>query len=627
MCGIWGTVNCADEMIAKRAADAMKHRGPDDHGVFVVQEPVPVALVNTRLSIIDLSDAGHQPMCTQDGRYWIAYNGEVYNYQPLRQMLLELGYHFNSHTDTEVILNAYAEWGANCLEYLRGMFAFAIWDMQEAKLFAARDRLGIKPLYYTIKQNLADSSANQLIFGSELKALLSTGLVERRLNYAALHHYLSFYSVPTPYTMLADVMALPAGHYLTFQHGKLATERYWSIPPAEDIGMDEAEIVYRLRQLLEDAIRLRMIADVPVGAFLSGGIDSSAVVALMTRASGERLRTFSIGFGQEGAALDERSAARVLAEHYGTDHTEVIVSGQDVRDQIDDIIRAMDQPSGDGLNTYLVSQATARHGKVALSGLGGDELFAGYPQFKLFQQIDRAARMWNLLPGFVQRLVQGAGNVIDPLGRAIHWLDGDMLARYGRVRMLYDETAKLSMYTPAAAAAVAAPEPSLQYLARYLHPTEEGSGVQLTRLELKNYMAHTLLRDTDAMSMAHSLEVRVPLIDHKLVEFAVSIPMHMKLKNGRGKHIFTKALEDVLPAQVLDRPKQGFEMPVAAWLRNELQDVMEDVFSVDSLNKRNIFKPEVARAAYDSFLNGKGVYMHAWSLAVVELWCRAFLDA
>lgn len=625
MCGIWGVVNIADERMAEAAARAMHYRGPDDKGIFVDREPIPVSLANTRLSIIDLSEAGHQPMGTPDGRLWIVYNGEVYNYQPLRQVLLEAGHRFVSHTDTEVILHAYQEWGEKCLDHLRGMFAFAIWDRAEGRLFAARDRLGIKPLYYA-ERNLPGSDQKALLFGSEIKALLASGLVAPSLNYGALHHYLSFYAVPSPYSMLQGIEMLPPGHCLTYQDGRIRTRAYWTLPPIEPLEADEAAIISRLRALLEESIRLHMIADVPVGAFLSGGIDSSAVVALMTRISGERLRTFSIGFGAEGQAIDERSAARVLADRYGTEHTEVIVSGRDVREQLGDIICAMDQPTGDGLNTYLVSRATAQHVKVALSGLGGDELFAGYPQFKLFQRADQARRLWQRLPGAARQAARGAASLARRSSQAVTWLEGSLLGRYERVRILFDEEAKVALYSPETVAALAAPEPSLDYLGRFLHPVEKDSIAQLTRLELFNYMAHTLLRDTDAMSMAHSLEVRVPLIDHKLVEFAVRIPARLKLHNGQGKWILLKALRDVLPDEVLARPKQGFEMPMAAWMRADLRDVLEDVFSRESAERRGLFRYEATRRLYDEFLAGRGPYMRVWSLAVLELWIRAFID-
>ena len=614
MCGIWGVVNVADREMAEAAARAMHHRGPDDHGVFVAEQPVPVSLANARLAIIDLSPTGHQPMSTSDGSLWIVYNGEIYNYRALRTILVEMGHEFASQSDTEVALHAYEEWGENCLEHFRGMFAFAIWDMKRGRLFAARDRLGIKPLYYA-----HDLARKTLTFGSELKTLLASGLVAPRVSYPGLHHYLSFYSIPAPHTILEGVQALPAGHFLTFQDNRLTVTPYWNIPPAEPLEMPVDEIQARLRALLEESIQLRMVSDVPVGAFLSGGVDSSAVVALMTRASGERLKTFSIGFGPEGRAQDERSDARVLADYYDTDHHEVIVTGGQVRDQLDDIIHAMDQPTGDGINTYLVSQATAAHVKVALSGLGGDELFAGYPQFRLFQR----AQTWEKLPGVVRAFARaGAGIIGGKARRAVAWLDADFLSRYGRIRILYDEQAKLDLYTQRTMAALAAPEPSLKYLGDFLHPVETDPLVQITRLELKNYMAHTLLRDTDAMSMAHSLEIRVPLIDHKLVEFATRIPPALKLHGGRSKWIFTQTLRDLLPPEVIRRPKRGFEMPVAAWMRGELRSILDDVLSRRSIEQRGLFRHEAVSALYERFLRGSEHHMRVWTLAVLELWLR-----
>jgi asparagine synthase (glutamine-hydrolysing) len=618
MCGIWGIVNVANREMAEAAAQAMKHRGPDDYGVFVSEGPVPVSLVNTRLAIIDLSPTGHQPMSNDDGSLWIVYNGELYNYRDLRRILLDMGFQFISQSDTEVVLHAYEAWGEGCLEHFRGMFAFAIWDVRRGRLFAARDRLGVKPLYYA--QNLARKT---LLFGSELKALLSSGLVARKLSYAGLHHYLSFYAVPAPHTILEGVQALPAGHYLTFQDGRLDLTQYWNIPSAEPLNMPVQDIQAQLRELLEESIQLRMVADVPVGAFLSGGVDSSAVVALMTRASGERLKTFSIGFGPEGRAQDERSDARLLADYYDTDHHEVIVSGAQVCDQLNDIIRAMDQPTGNGLNTYLVSKATAAHVKVAVSGLGGDELFAGYPQFRLFHR----AQAWHRLPGILQAIARAGARVVGGKAqRAAQWLDADFLSRYGRVRILFDEQAKLDLYTHQTMNALAAPESSLVFLSGLLHPAETDPLAQLTRLELTNYMAHTLLRDTDAMSMAHSLEVRVPLIDHKLVEFATRILPAFKLRGRHTKWIFTQALQDVLPPAVINRPKRGFEMPVAAWLRNELRPILDEVLSQRSIEQRGLFRYEVVSTIYNRFLRGDEVYLRVWSLAALELWLREFAD-
>jgi len=627
MCGIWGAVNNAEGTLADLAVKVMKHRGPDDNGVYVSSQGIPAALASVRLAIIDLSEAGHMPMSSEDGRYWIVYNGEVYNYQPIRQVLRELGHTFQSDTDTEVVLHSYMEWGERCLEHLRGMFAFGIWDETEGKLFAARDRLGIKPLYYTYGPNYGDKSQSKFAFSSEIKTLLATRLVEPKLNMAAVHHYLSFYAVPSPYTMIEGIKALPPAHYLILHGGELLINRYWEVPAVHPSDMDEHEAVVRLRDLLEESIRLRMIADVPVGAFLSGGIDSSVIVAMMTRASGERLKTFSVGFDGRGRSIDERSDAQVMADYYGTDHRDVVVTGEDVRNQLEDIIRALDQPSGDGFNTYLVSQAAAEHVKVALSGLGGDELFAGYPQFARFARFDQYTKTWKDLPGVVKSAARGAATIAGKSTVIDAWLEGGLLDRYERVRVLYTEEQKLNMYTREAVNRLAAPESSLGYLSdRHVHPAEKDSIVQLTRLEIQNYMAHTLLRDADAMSMAHSLEVRVPLIDHKLVEFAVTIPRSLKLNGGSGKRIFIKAVEDLLPAEVLTRPKRGFEMPFAAWMKHELSDVIADALSPQSIDRRGLFDPAKIQAEYKAFETGRAAYMRVWALVVLELWARQYID-
>ena len=622
MCGIFGIVGSADASVGQRVATCLHHRGPDDHGVWVNATGAPITLVNTRLSIIDLSPAGHMPMGSDDGAVWITYNGEMYVFAELRSELEARGHVFHSHTDTEVILHAYEQWGEDCLARFRGMFAFVIWDSRRQRLLAARDRLGIKPLYYA-------QAGDKLLLGSELKAFLATGLIRADLDLEALHHYLTFYSVPAPLTMLCGVRALLPGHYLTYEKGRLAITQYWDVPVAAPLTSDLAEIRDELRRLLEESTRLRMIADVPVGAFLSGGVDSSAVVALMTRIGGERLKTFSIGFEDEGRNLDERSFAALVARRFGTDHHEIVVRGRDVRDQLDRIVRAMDQPSGDGLNTYFVSQAAAAHVKVALSGLGGDELFAGYPQFASLSRAERISRAWRKSPGAVRALARlgarAAATVArrDRLAEVPDWLDEDFLARYVRVRTLYDRTAKARLYSASVRAQVAGVMDSGGMTAGHVAPGEHHIVDRVSRLELKGYMANTLLRDTDAMSMAHSLEVRVPLIDHEVVEFATQIPAALKLSNGRTKVLLTDALTDLLPAEVVARPKRGFEMPVAHWLRHELRPVLDEVFSPGAVARRGLFDPTEVDSIYRAFLDGRGTYMRVWALAVLELWLSA----
>jgi asparagine synthase (glutamine-hydrolysing) len=624
MCGIFGITGLADRELGEKLAACLHHRGPDDSGVWVGQAGQPVTLVGTRLSIIDLSSAGHMPMSNEDGSVWMTYNGEMYSFGDLRPELERLGHTFRSHTDTEVMLHAYEQWGAACLGRFRGMFAFIVWDVKGQRLFAARDRLGIKPLYYA-------EVGDKLLLGSELKAFLASGLLQPELDREALHHYLTFYAVPAPFTMLRGVRALPPGHYLTYANGQLQIESYWDVPEAAPLDARPEEIRAELRRLLEESTRLRMIADVPVGAFLSGGVDSSAVVALMTQISGERLKTFSIGFEAEGRQLDERNFASLVAQRYHTDHHEVVVIGRDVRDQLDSIVAAMDQPTGDGLNTYFVSQATARHVKVALSGLGGDELFAGYPQFKYLTRAEQFASVWRRSPARLRSLARaGAGGAaavgVRQVAKAPEWLEEDFLSRYARTRTLFDEPAKARLYSSEARAQASAVAASRATLEQFFRPGEASVVDRVSRLELKSYMANTLLRDTDAMSMAHSLEVRVPLIDHKIVEFATRIPASLKLRDGQTKVLLTEALADLLPPEVINRPKQGFEMPVAHWMRRELRPVLDDLFAPAAVTRRGLFDPTEVGRLYGDFLNGHGIYMRVWALATLELWLRANLE-
>jgi asparagine synthase (glutamine-hydrolysing) len=353
----------------------------------------------------------------------------------------------------------------------------------------------------------------------------------------------------------------------------------------------------------------------------------------MTRIAGERLKTFSIGFDSEGARLDERSYAKVVAERYHSDHIEVIVTGRQVADELDRIIWAMDQPSGDGLNTYLVSQATARHVKVALSGLGGDELFAGYPQFKLLQQAEGYDRVWRALPNPVRGLAAVGAWAASAMTQrpafrgAVAFANEDFLGRYGRIRILFNEEAQMRLLSPDVSRKFEGSPPARARLADWARADEPDVIDRVTRLELKNYMAHTLLRDTDAMSMAHSLEVRVPLIDHKLVEFVTTIPANLKLRNGQPKYLLLSALADVLPAAVVKRRKQGFEMPVATWLRGPLRPALTDALSPQSIMARGLFNPAEVERLHQRFLQNDGPYMRVWALAALELWCRKFIDA
>ena len=637
MCGIFGVIGNTDLEVANRVSRGMYHRGPDDSGIWIDTTGTPVTLVNTRLAIIDLSEAGHMPMLSHNSEVAITYNGEVYNFPEIRSELEKLGYEFVSNSDTEVILTAYQHWGDDCVDRFRGMFAFLIWDVSKQRLFAARDRLGIKPLYWTM-------SGKNLILGSELKTILASGLIEPVMNYQALHHYLTFYAVPPPLTMLQGVHSLLPGHCLTWEKGTVSIRQYWDLPVmkslnSNDIRYDELETRLELRRLLEESIKLRMVSDVPVGAFLSGGVDSSAVVALMANLTGERLKTFSVGYDSEGKSMDERSYAELVARQYDTDHNEVVISGREVAAQLSNFVCAMDQPTGDGLNTYLVSRATSKHVKVALSGLGGDELFAGYRQYRYLLNADNISRVWNQAPKLAKSLgrtfFSGLAGLSgrSALAEVPEWLESGFLQRYLRTRTLFNEESKTALYRLEISAKQTVTIPSIDLLNPYLNYDEHDSVMKVTRLELKSYMSHMLLRDTDVTSMAHSLEVRVPLIDHKLVEFAAGIPASMKLGNsymgkfsGRAKVILTDALADVLPKQILQRRKQGFFMPVGSWMLNDLEPIVSEALSSDTVSRRGIFDPGAVSGLRSDFENGRASYMKVWALLMLELWQREFID-
>lgn len=636
MCGIAGIVKlhgpAAPEDVAavQRMTDAQVHRGPDDEGIVSLSPAscFSVVLGHRRLAIIDLSEAGKQPMANEDETVWVTYNGEIYNFQELRAELSARGHAFRSRTDTEVLLHGYEEWGIEgLLCRLRGMFAFALCDSRRAsyplthtpKFFLARDRLGKKPLYYAW-------DGRRLLFASELKALLASGLVERRLNPAALVAYLTFGSVPAPLTMLDGVEALLPGCYLTLEGGKLERKVYWRLAFEEDQRLTEEEAVERLRALLQEAVRLRLVADVPLGAFVSGGVDSSAIVALMREGTGGPIRTYSMVFEEKD--FSEGSFARVVAQRFAAQHTEYVVTPDEVLRELPCIIEAMDQPTIDGVNVYFVSKVTRENGTVvALSGIGGDELFGGYASFRLVPWLYRAAQVAHAMPGG-RWLSERAVSVTGPNGRAqklralFRSAPSPEMA-YLAIRGLFvDEDLK----------ALVNPDLLKQALRRftpvgYLQEITAGSdGLRLPNtvslLELRTYMHNQLLRDTDVMSMAHSLEVRVPFLDHVLVEFLATVPVKYKLTTS-PKALLVKALNGKLPREVIERPKWTFTFPFEWWLAGPWRTWIEE-----SLNNGNteVFNPQGIQSLWSGFLKCRVHWSRVWALVVLQFWIDAILD-
>ncbi|HEY0366920.1 MAG TPA: asparagine synthase (glutamine-hydrolyzing), partial [Pyrinomonadaceae bacterium] len=557
MCGIAGFVT-RDEQRDTRAANevlgrmcrVIAHRGPDEQGTLVKGQ---VALGMRRLSIIDVA-GGHQPMSGCVGEITIVFNGEIYNYRELQRELESRGHKFKTHSDTETIVHAYEAYGPSCLEHLRGMFAFAIWDAHARQLFIARDRVGKKPLYYTL------TSSGTLIFGSELKSLREHPEFRGEVSSEALDAYLTFGYVPDPLTIFRDVHKLPPGHHLTFKDGRARVEQYWDFPyehAQENPARSEEECLEELRALLDEAVRLRMEAEVPLGAFLSGGVDSSTVVGLMARHATQPVKTFSIGFHED--SYNELKYARIAAQRFETDHHEFVVT-PDICEIVDELVWHFDEPFADSsaIPTYMVSKLAREHVTVALSGDGGDEVFAGYTRYAL----DRRRSGFATLPRLVRE------GVMQPLGRNLphsawgrnylHNVALDPLDRYIEDVSVFTRLNKPSLYTDDFRRQLGSSEAAQRFRDYASHSRADDPLDPLLYLDSKTYLPGDILTKVDRMSMAVSLEARVPLLDHKLIEFVCTrIPASMKMKGLETKHIFKRAVSDLVPREILDRPKQG----------------------------------------------------------------------
>ncbi|MBI4446463.1 MAG: asparagine synthase (glutamine-hydrolyzing) [Acidobacteria bacterium] len=616
MCGICGCFNVgeATEPI-RRMCEAMIPRGPDSSGFYANGA---VALGMRRLSIIDLS-TGEQPIFNEDGDIAIVFNGEIFNYRELTRELIALGHHFKTHSDTEAIVHAYEQWGTECPRYLRGQFAFLIHDMRpwvraevgpQGKLFAARDRLGIKPLYYAPVQS-------GFVLASEIKALLASSLVAPRMNPSSLLRYLKWGFIPGPETILEGVQLLPAGHTLVIDGRGARESCYWSPKISSDSAGNLKEVVERIRSQLADAVKAEMTADVPVGAFLSGGLDSSVLVALMSRFSGGDLRTFSISFNE--GAYSEAAYARSVARQLGTNHHDCRVTASDVLKEFPKFIAALDQPSTDGLNTYFVSKFTHESGaKVALSGLGGDELFGGYSSFRQLPLFSRLIRLLHVLPGSTRaaQLLTETENwdgARRKLNAALEG-EGSIGELFAIRRGLFLERERARLLAPEWLQTLNSCEATT--LCKSVGSTA-GAWNQVSLLEMSLYMREQLLRDTDCLAMAHSLEVRVPLIDYLLVEYVLSVPEHLK-NSGKGlKPLLLEAARNLVPEEVRQRSKQGFVFPLAEWLRGELKPLAQEVlFSPPS----ELFRSDALNQLWHGFLHGEVNHTRIWGLVVLLRW-------
>jgi asparagine synthase (glutamine-hydrolysing) len=625
MCGIAGIVGGAPARSTLEAMlGALEHRGPDDRGVHLGEG---VALGMTRLAVIDLV-TGRQPMSSADGAATIVYNGEIYNFRALRAELEARGHRFRTRSDTEVILAAWQAEGARSVERLRGMFALAIWDARRRVLFLARDRLGKKPLYYW-------QGGGVFAFASEIKALLRHPGPGRDVDGAALHHYLAYGYTPAGRSAFAGVLKLPPGHTATLAAGVLAPRRYWSLPPPPAAGPPPPfpEAVERVRHAVREAVRLRLESDVPLGVFLSGGVDSSVVVASVREVTSGRLATFSVGFGAAAASWDELPFARQVAARFGAEHHEEVLEPK-AAELAPRVVRAFDEPFADSsaLPTFAVAAATARHVKVALTGIGGDETFAGYPRYLGLRVSEAWARLprWLRAPAAVAaaRLARGAEtsrNLADRVERFAAGAERPLPERYLAWRRFFDPAGLAALVTPALGARLDG-DPDAAGRAAWATRGWDDPMDGAFRVDLATYLPDDLLAMADRMSMASSLELRAPFCDHRVIETCLALPPALKTRGWRLKGLLKAAYAGTLPPAVLRRRKQGFMVPLARWLRTDLRPLLDDLLHPDHLRERGLFRADEVARLRAEHASGRSHADRLWTLAMAELWLREYLD-
>ena len=645
MCGIAGLANCGDREVLGRMAHVQAHRGPDDSGMWERRFPDGsyVGLGSRRLAILDLSAGGHMPMCNEDRTVWITYNGEIYNFAELRRELQSKGHTFASNTDTEVVIHLYEQEGAECVRRLNGMFAFAICDLRSGKpeLFLARDHFGVKPFYYACH-------GGKLAFASEIKALLHVPGIKAEIDLESLHQYLTFLWVPDPKTMFRGIHKLPAGHCAEFRDGELKIWEYWDLcfPRADaEYSRSEADLADEVRERFRRSVERQMVSDVPVGAFLSAGLDSSSIVAMMCRATKQPIRTYTITFPRKyrvgETALDNPDVPARLVKQLGCENQQIVVE-PDVAELLPRLTWHMDEPTADPaiITAYLVCREARRQSTVLLSGVGGDELFAGYRK----HAAHRWAHAYQSLPGALRAGIESAVSVLPSL-RGTAFKGSVRLAkkmarsaslepedRFIRNCTYLDAEQKMSLYAPEVQDQLYSCDPAVRHRSSFDVVHDADFLNQMLYLDTKIFMVSLNLNYNDKMSMASSVEVRVPFLDRELAEFAAwNIPPGLKLKGffqPATKHILRRAMGDVLPAEVLRQPKAGFAAPVDYWLAHDLREMVDDLLSDTNIRKRGLFRPEAVRRFVDEHRSGAEDWsMQIWQLLTLENWTRIFLDA
>jgi len=630
MCGIFGLFSVSGQLDITKfslpgATEVLKHRGPDDYGHFLGTQ---VYLGHRRLSIIDLK-TGKQPIFNEDGTKCIIFNGEIYNFKEIRQDLESRGHRFITNSDTEVIIHAYEEWGKACVEKLRGMFAFAIWDFTDKKLFLARDRLGIKPLFYAPQRDI-------FYFASEMKAILQCEDFPREIDTDGLASYFTISYIPAPLTIFKHIRKLPPGHTLTLKNGEIKIQRYWDLHFRPDRSKSPDYFIAGFMGILEEAVDLRMISDVPIGAFLSGGIDSGVIVALMSKLSSDPVHTYCMGFGGNvGGYFDERKYARQVASRYGAIHKEYEVF-PDVSSIIQDIVLSFDEPFADHstIPSYYLCKTTRENVKVALSGLGGDELFGGYERYLGF----KLSILYNMLPWplrekvirqLIEKIPERADGhyTVNHLKRFVRSASLPHDLRYFGFLAMLEKSRNSSIF--------AEPE---KYTSGFdhcrniilAHFNSNNANELLERVfycDIKSYLPDDILACTDRMSMRHSLEVRVPFLDHKLMEFCATIPHEMKIKLWDKKHILKTAALNILPKEVVTHRKQGFEGPMTRWLQTDLKPYVLNVLSKKNLNKHGMLNYDLLKTILDEHFSRVEIHDKLiWSLVIFQTWYNLYIE-
>jgi len=627
MCGIVGRYNFLSGapvkgILLRGMCDFLAHRGPDGEGIFIDGS---LGLGHRRLAVIDLTPAAHQPMVSRDGRVAIVYNGEIYNFRELRKSLEACGHEFRSQSDTEVILACYREYGVKCLDYLKGMFAFAIWDSNEQSLFLARDRVGKKPLFYWIDHD-------GIAFASEPKAFLADPGFKAEANLEAISHYLTLQYVPSPFSAFKGIRKIQPAHYMIVKDGRLQIERYWRLSYRNTCSGSEEELSQELLVKLKKAVDSRLISDVPLGAFLSGGIDSSVIVAIMAKLGVGPLKTFSIGFEQ--SEYNELPYARLIANRYGTDHQEFVVSPK-ASEIFPKLIWHYNEPFGDSsaIPSFYLSQMTRQHVTVALNGDGGDENLAGYDRYLA----SKLGRYYDSLPDICQRILQLTGDCLPERGKAksilgkakrfLALLGERPESRYAHLMSHFFASLKSQVCTDEFLL-----ETNLADSEKFIFEAFEGSDapdlVDATLdVDVNTYLPEDLLVKVDIATMAYGLEARSPFLDHEFMEFCASLPSHMKLRGRTKKFILKLALSELLPKEIINRPKMGFGVPIDHWFRHELKEMAYDILLSSRTIQRGYFHEKVIKQLLDEHVSGvRNWHYQLWNLLVLELWHRMFID-